>query len=822
MPSEDTEQIRRRLHQSLAPYIDRLPAGAVAAQVNESLAAVPILVVTAPPGAGKSTLLPLTILQSRPDSRIIMLEPRRAAARQIAMRMAHMLGEQVGGTVGYRMRFESKVSATTRIEVVTEGVMERMLIDDPTLDGIGTVIFDEFHERSLTADVSLALTIEARNVIRPDLHIVIMSATIDAGAICAALKAPLIEAQGRMFDVEVVNGDDADMADCVPAVAAATKRAYREQDGNILVFLPGQGEIARCADLLADGALPGAEILPLYGLQTPAEQRRALEFDPDGGRKVILATPIAETSLTIDGVRVVIDSGLCRAVKFNPSTGLSTLVTARITMDMARQRSGRAGRLCNGVCYRLFSKATEQRMPDSRTPEILEADLSGMVLDIAAWGGDAAKLPWLTPPPPGHIAQAQRLLSMLKAIDSDGRITPHGRRMAALPCHPRISNMLATAPDAARRALAADIAAIIEEKDPLNDDNDADINTRIELLRQQRRRGCGGPWKRIARVAEQYRRMVRCQEDNNPVNQNDTGMLLALAYPERVAMQYGDGVFRLPGGDNVRINEADDLSACQFLAVAAMDRRIFLASPVDKEALMEIAEPYQNVSWNSREKCIVARDELRLGVLVIDSKPIAAPDRDLIMTEICRAAVREGRSIFDFSDEVERLQRRIATVAAWHPEFGLPDVSADTLLASAAEWLPMYTGRATTAAELRKIDLCAVISGIIGYEMQAEVDRLAPTHLRLPGGRNARIDYRPGSGMPVVSARLQDCFGLLDTPRLDDGRRPVLMELLSPGFKPVQITQDLHGFWTSTYFEVRKELRRRYPKHRWPDDPLSV
>ena len=804
------------------PDFPQLPVSVIAGDVNASLKATPQLVVTAPPGSGKSTLLPLTILEALPEGKIIMLEPRRAAARQIAMRMAQMLGQKSGETVGYRMRFESKVSAATRIEVVTEGVMERMLIDDPTLDGVAVVIFDEFHERSLTADLTLALTREAQSVLRPDLGIVLMSATMDADALCRVLDAPLIEAQGKLYDVDLLYGDDTDIHDCVPAVVSAVRKAFREQQGNILVFLPGAGEIAACADALAD--LPEALLMPLHGMLSPAEQYRAIEYNPQGLRKIVLATPIAETSLTIEGIRTVVDSGLCRAVRYDPSTGLSRLVTERISLDMARQRAGRAGRLCEGVCYRLWSKAAEHRMRENRIPEITDADLSAMMLSLAAWGGaEVEKLPWLTPPSPGHVAEAKSLLRLLGAIDERDGITSRGRKMASLPCHPRIANMLVQASVAGLGALAADIAAILEEKDPIGDENDADIGTRIDILREQRSRNTGGNrWKRIIRIAAEYRRMVRCDEDNSSASPDTIGALIASAYPERIAMRLSDGVYRLASGENVRLNEADNLSVCEYLAVASLGRRIFLASPVSSDALAALAKPHENISWNSREGRLVARSEMRIGVLVISSRPLDNPSADVLAQALCRAAVKEGRTMFDFNDDVTRLQQRIATVAEWHPELSLPDISTETLLATAADWLPMYMGRATTVQELRKIDMCEVIKGIVGYELMMTVDTIAPTNLRLPGGRNARIDYRPGNPVPVVSARLQDCLGLFDTPRLDGGSRPVLMELLSPGFKPVQLTQDLRGFWTNTYFEVRKELKRRYPKHRWPDDPFNI
>lgn len=797
-----------------------LPVEKIAEAVNESLRKVPRLVVTAPPGSGKSTLLPLTILGGIPQGRIVMLEPRRTAARQIALRMSRILGEKPGETVGYRMRFESKVSAATRIEVVTEGVMQRMLVEDPTLDGVAVVIFDEFHERSLSADLCMTLTLEAQKTVRPELAIVVMSATIDTDSLCRSLVAPLIEAKGKMHHVEIVNGEDTDSHRCAADVAAVVRKAYREQPGNILAFLPGQGEIAACMGLL-EAALPGAVVLPLHGTLPPAGQNRAVEYNPEGMRKVVLATPVAETSLTIEGIRTVVDSGLYKVLVTDPSTGLGHLETQRISLDMATQRAGRAGRLTDGVCYRLWTKATEHRMRATRVPEILEADLSATALDIAAWGGGASdQLPWLTPPPPGHLAAATSLLTSLGALDEAGRVTTLGNKMASLPCHPRIANMLLSAVDKREQALAADIAALLEEKDPLGDD-DADINTRITHLRLARSNEHPGRWGRICMVAAQYRRMTGCREDNSAPDSYDVGRLLVAAYPERIAMRLKDGTYRLSGGDTVSLSEGDDLSREDFLAVARMGRRIFLASPLGKNVVESMARPYDNLTWSTREGGVVARCEMRVGLLVVSSRPIDNAARDKIVGAICRAAAKEGRTMFDFNDDVTRLQQRIAIAAQWHPELSLPDVSTESLTASASDWLPLYIGNASKLADTRKIDICRVIEGVVGYERMAEIERIAPTRISLPGGRSVRIDYRAGSPHPVVSARLQDCLGLFDTPCVDYGRRPVLMELLSPGFKPVQLTQDLRGFWTNTYFEVRKELRRRYPKHRWPDDPFN-
>ena len=806
----------------LAKYIHELPVGEVAAEVNAALRQKPRVVVTAPPGAGKSTLLPLTILSDTPDGRILMLEPRRLAARQVAQRMADMIGERVGQTVGYTIRFESRVSAQTRIEVVTEGILQRMLVDDPTLDGISVVIFDEFHERSLYSDIAYALTLEAQRLIRPDLKIVIMSATIDTDYICRRFDAPLIESQGRAYDVEIIRAADSDATTCVADTAAAIRRALREQSGDILAFLPGHGEIMKCRDHLAN--LPSDILIcTLYGMLPFEEQRRTLAPSPAGTRKIVLSTPIAETSLTIEGIRTVVDSGFYKGMVFDARSGLSHLETMRISLDMARQRSGRAGRLSEGVCYRMWSNPVELRMKESRVPEIEEADLSSMVLDIAAWGeSDVFVLPWLTLPPRDKVFKARQLLQSLGAVNDKGEITPHGKKLARIPCHPRIAQMLTVADDNATKALGADIAAILDEKDPINDENDCDITTRIILLREARRRGNGGRFGRIIKIAEQYRRLVNAKEDNTIPDQTAIGALVALAYPERTAMMVADCRYRLANGDEVRINAEDALSSKKLLAIASLGKRIFLAAPVDESVLKDMGAWTEKLHWDNKQGRVVARRELRLGALLLDTAVSDSIDRTQITEAICAAAVKDGRSMFEFTDDVTRLIQRIETVAGWHPELELPDISVDWLLETSREWLPLYIGEASTVRELKRIDICQVVWGLLTYEQQQSVDAIAPSHYRLPNGRNVRLDYRVGADSPVLSARLEDCFGIRETPRVDGGTRPMLMELLSPGYKPVQLTKDIASFWSTTYHEVRKELRRRYPKHPWPEDPLSV
>ena len=780
------------------------------------------LVVTAPPGAGKSTLLPLALLHAMDEGRIaakgkiVMLEPRRLAARQIAERMAELLGEPVGRTVGYRIRFETRTSADTRIEVLTEGILTRMLVSDPTLEGVAMVLFDEFHERNLTAEVALALTREAQTVVRPDLRIVLMSATIDTQTICQALDAPLVESDGRTYPIELRRGE----GDIVTMI----RRAHREHEGDLLVFLPGEAEIRRCAEQLGDSLLP-TRVCPLYGMLPRDEQRRAIAPSRPGEQKVVLATPIAETSLTIEGVRVVIDSGLCRRMTFNPQNSLSHLETVQISLDMATQRMGRAGRVAPGVCYRMWSLATEHRMATNRTPEIVEADLAPMVLDIAAWGeSDMTKLPWLTPPPAAHIAQARQLLRLLGAIDAEGRITPHGRQLAQLPCHPRIAQMLLAAQSDADQQLACRLAALLEERD-----NKCDL-TQFDRATEQRKNRGSKYNKTVEYLQSVVANLHRDGKGESPIDKRQSardksaGALLASAYPERIGRAEGNGRFRLANGETAVVESNDPLAGYDWIAVASMNAqagggRIFMGAPLSVEELEPMLQKRDNVSWDSRRGAVVAQREWRIGGLVVRTEPLPSQNSAQLIAE---AARKEGLSMLDFGDAVQNLQRRVAAVAQWHPELGLPDLTTEAVLQSAPEWLPMYVGKAITAAELKKIDLCPALWCLLSYEQQKEVDRLAPTHITVPTGSRIKVEYRQGAELPIVRVRLQECFGLTDTPRVDDGRRPVLMELLSPGFKPVQLTQDLRNFWDETYFEVRKELRRRYPKHAWPDNPLEA
>ena len=780
-----------------------LPASSIAVQTNDVLSMHNTLVITAPPGAGKSTLLPLTMLaalteQGNTASRILMLEPRRLAARQVAERMAEMIGEEVGQTVGYRIRFEKKVSSATRIEVLTEGILTRMLVDDPTLDGVATVIFDEFHERSLASDVALALSRQAQDILRSDLRLVIMSATIDASGICQALSAPLIESEGRMYPVSLIRTEEeATPQTATEVTARAILKAHRETTGNILAFLPGQGEIQRCIELLGD-ALSPTHVLPLYGMLSNDEQRRAIMPCKDGERKVVIATPIAETSLTIQGITCVVDSGLYRTMAFDPRTGLEHMETRRISLDMATQRMGRAGRLAPGTCYKLWSVATEHRMAEHRQPEVLAADLSSTVLDIATWGeNNPLSLPWLTQPTTAAIAQAQRTLEVLQAIHNN-KVTDLGRRMAAMPCHPRIARMILCAKSEEEKSLACDVAAKLS----------SDHNT--------------------SRIAREYCRMAHVKKYEGSPSPYSIGALIASAYPERIGIALTTpGRFRLASGDEAFVDKTDDLSACDAIAVASVNAaggRIFQASPLHLNDVTELADDVERVAWDKNKGAVVAQREKRIGVHVLSATPMHDVPQQTIECLLCETIKRDGVSLLDWSnDDVQRLQRRVATVSEWHPEMELPSLATEDVLEAADEWLPMWltnNGKLrTTAADLKRLPLAEALWGMLSYEQQQAVDRLAPTHIVVPSGHRIRIDYRLGAEAPVLSVRLQECFGMMDTPRVDDGKRPVLMELLSPGFKPVQLTQDLRSFWSNAYFDVRKDLRRRYPKHAWPENP---
>ena len=807
-----------------------LPVVSILNQIQELLAENNTLIINAPPGAGKSTLVPLDLLNLNQfaHQKIIMLEPRRLAARTIAERMASLLGEEVGETVGYRIRFENRVSKRTRIEVVTEGILTRMLHADNSLEGVAMVIFDEFHERSIHADVALALCREAQQILRPDLRIVIMSATLNLPQLSELLQAPVVQSDGRQFPVEVIYTGENDIRMLSEMAAQTTLKAIREREGDLLVFLPGEGEIRKCERLLKSEQL-SFEVHPLYGMLPRNNQLAAILPHPKGKRKVILATSIAETSLTIEGVKVVVDCGYARTSRFDPRNGLSRLETVQISKDSADQRAGRAGRLEPGTCYRMWTHATHEQLADHRVPEILEADLADLVLDLAQWGiVDPTQLSWLTPPPKGAMLQASELLHQLEALEN-GRITPHGKELHRLPCHPRIAHMLLQAKTYGNVELATDLAAILEERDPLGKEAGIDINLRIEALRKQRaEHRMSKKMKRIDRVAESYRTIINCSANNDPVDPYETGLLLVFAYPERIAhARVGNNAqFQLSNGNLAMTGHRDDLAHEPWLAVAHLNARegmgtIFLASPLNPRDLAPLVKSREIVSWDTRKGGLVAVSELRIGTIVLQSKPLPNPDPSQLQQAISEAIKKEGEQLLDFNEQVVQWQNRVLSLRKWYPEDKWPDVSTSALLLRNKEWLSPYLQGIRKPGELKKIDLVKALYYHLNIKQQNLLDELAPEKIKVPSGSSIRLYYQTNGMPPVLAVRLQEVFGLPNTPTVNAGKINVLMHLLSPGFKPVQVTSDLHSFWDTTYFEVKKELKRRYPKHAWPDDPWT-
>lgn len=805
-----------------------LPVNEVIPEIRNHLQKGNTLIVSAPPGAGKSTLLPLALMNEPwlEEKKIIMLEPRRLATRTIAIRMASLLHEEIGQSVGYRIRFDNRVTKNTRIEVVTEGILTRMLQSDNALENVGMVIFDEFHERSIFADIALVLTRQSQEVLRPDLRLMVMSATLNLPHLSEMLEAPVVESQGRQYPVEITHSGNRDVMVIAENVAAGVSRAAKNDKGDILAFLPGEGEIRKCEEILKR-TLENISIHPLYGQLPQKAQLAAILPNTHGKRKVVLATSIAETSLTIEGVSVVVDSGYGRTLQFDPGTGLSRLTTIEITLDAANQRAGRAGRLGPGKCYRLWTLADEHRMQEHRVPEIETSDLASMILDLAVWGiTDVFSLNWPTPPPKTHVDEALETLHQLEALEKN-RITAHGKEMAALPCHPRIAHMLLTANATGHLSLAADLAAILEERDPMPREIGIDINLRIEELRRQRRENHNNKrWNQILKVAEQYNELFNQKPDNGSFDPYDTGLLLVYAYPERIASARpgNDARFQLSNGSYAIASHKDDLAHEPWLSVAHLDARqgmgkIFLAAPLNPADLKPLIKTTENIEWNSRKGGLIASQDLKIGSLVLQSKPLKNPDQEKVLSIVCQTIRKEGENLLDFNEEVTQWQNRISSLRKWRPEENWPDVSTHTLLSTCTEWLSPYLNTVKRNEDLKKIDLLNALHYNLPPDKQTSLERLAPQRIKVPSGSNIKLSYQPDGSAPVLAVRLQEMFGLADTPTVNDNRTPVLLHLLSPGFKPVQVTADLRSFWNNTYFEVKKELKNRYPKHVWPEDP---
>lgn len=807
-----------------------LPVVSVLSDISRELSAGNTLLVSAPPGAGKSTLVPLALLGEpwMAGQKMIVLEPRRLAAKAIAERMADLLGELVGETVGYRIRFDHCIGDKTRIEVVTEGILTRMLQNDNSLEGVGLVLFDEFHERSLFADVAMALCRDAQQVLRPDLRMVLMSATLDLPGLSDLLNAPVVSCNGRQFPVQMNYTGNNDPRQLPVLTAQTILKALHETRGDILAFLPGKGEIKRCEELLT-GQVDGCLVYSLYGMLEHEQQQAAILPDRQGRRKIILATSIAETSLTIEGVSVVVDCGYGRYSRFNPRTGLSGLETLPVSLDVADQRAGRAGRLGPGVCYRMWTTATHHHLAGHRQPEIVEADLAGLMLDLARWGvADPSQLAWLTPPPAGAVQQASDLLHQLGALGK-GRITGHGREMHRLPCHPRIAHMLILAARKHLLPLATDLAALLEERDPLPPETGIDINLRIEALRLQRRqKGLSNAMKKIEKAAASYRQLMNNPVENDLFDRYITGLLLMFAYPERIAcVRPGQGsLFQLANGSLARTGQDDDLAHEPWLAVAHVGARegggtIFLASPLNSDDLDPLITTRDLLTWETRKGGVIAVQEQRIGSLVVRTKPLPTPDSDQLKQVISEAIKKEGERLLNFSESVERWQNRVLSLRCWNPDQGWPDVSTSELLQTNSEWLSPYLNGVRKPEDLKKIDLADVLQYWLNTDLRRLLDELAPARITVPSGSSVTINYQAHGEPPVLAVRLQEVFGLADTPCINNGKIPVVVHLLSPGYKPVQITSDLRSFWNTTYFEVKKELKRRYPKHAWPDDPWT-
>ncbi len=792
-----------------------LPIHAVLDELKAALAARTSVVLVAPPGAGKSTVVPLALIDEPwvAGRKLLLLEPRRLAAQAAAARMASTLGENVGDTVGLRVRLQSKISAKTRIEVVTEGVFTRMVLDDPALDGVAAVMFDEFHERSLDADLGLALARDSQTLLRDDLRLLPMSATLDDARIADLLDAVVVRSEGRAFPVQTAYLGRDERQRLEDQTARAVRQALGDTTGGILVFLPGQAEIRRTQSVLNDRLPPGVEVLPLYGALDLAEQDRAVAPSPPGRRKVVLATSIAETSLTLDGVSVVIDAGLSRVPRYDPSSGLTRLATVRVSRASADQRRGRAGRTGPGLCYRLWDEAQTKGLAPFSRPEILESDLSGLALDLARWGArDATGLGFLDPPPTGAYAEARSLLTRLDALDADGNLTPHGQSMARLPLTPRLAHMLLRAADGGAAPRAALIAALLSE--PGLGGRETDLTQRLLNLdrdRSQRAKDArvlAGRWAAMARGGKSAAML-------------DDGALLALAFPERLAKARGKlGEFQLTSGRGVYLDPADALARSPWLAVAELgggDARdkILLAAPLDGDAVeaafADRIETEDRLAPDAQGRLKASRLR-RLGKLTISEKPLDAPDPATIKAALLAQVRREGLEALPLGPASLAVRARAGFATA-------VDLSDAALLAGLDDWLGTLLDRKTALSQLGDGQIAQALTDLIPWDQRAQLDRQAPARFTAPTGSTHAIDYAAEGG-PRVSVRVGELYGVASHPTV--GGAPLVLELLSPAHRPIQVTTDLPGFWAGSWKAVRSEMRGRYPRHVWPDDPAAA
>jgi ATP-dependent helicase HrpB len=811
------------------PVVEIIP------QLKLVLANSKCAILQAPPGAGKSTIVPLELLNEPwlNGKKIIMLEPRRLAARSVAFRMADLLNEEAGATVGYRVRFENATSKSTRLEVVTEGILTRMLQHDNALEDVGLVIFDEFHERSLHADLALALCLQSQNFLRPDLRLLIMSATLDAEKISSKIgNAPVVTSQGKQFPVEIKYLPIDKNEFLTNEVARTVKKALREETGDVLVFLPGAGEINRVFDLLSP-ELNEVELYPLFGDLPFKKQQEAILPHPSGKRKVVLATSIAETSLTIEGITIVIDSGYSRVSKFDPRSGLSKLETVRVTRDAADQRAGRAGRLQPGVCYRLWSAAVQLQLLPSRQPEIAEADLAPLMLELFNWGvTDVNELSWITAPAPGAVAQAKELLGQLEAIQ-ENRITERGKKMALLPAHPRLAHMLLVAQNTSLIFLACDLAALLEEKNPIPESTSTDISERLIILRKwrsgERVNASSFALNRIERAASQWRKVMNVRSDDYPFEDYDLGKLLMEAYPERIGQrtEAKSDKYKLANGRIARLPKNDPLDASEWIVVVEMDGgvgegKIFTAAAVRKEDAVHHSREVKSVFWDDDREMVTGELQKRIGALILSKTVITNVDESLRQQVLLQTLKEKGLRFLEWGEELEKWQARLASLKIWRPQESWPSVTDDHLLQTADEWLSPFLQNVYKRSDLKKLSSHEILNSMLPWELQSKLEKLAPEKLEVPSGSFIRLNYFSDGRAPVMEVRLQEVFGWTETPSVNEGKNKIILHLLSPGYKPVQVTQDLKSFWQTTYHEVRKELRMRYPKHHWPEDPWTA
>ncbi|MZR31320.1 ATP-dependent helicase HrpB [Sneathiella litorea] len=818
------------------PIVDCL--GEISAAFEKSSTAI----LEAAPGAGKTTLVPLYLLHSGllGDQKIIMLEPRRLAARAAAHRMAALLGEDVGQTVGYRVRLDSKVSRQTRIEVVTEGILTRRIQADPELAGVGLVIFDEFHERSLQTDLGLAFSRQVQEILRDDLKLLLMSATIEGGRLSNALDgAPVIKSEGRQFPVETRFLSRPSSKRIEQTTAAVVEQAFLEAEGDILVFLPGVGEISRTQKLLSGSPmLAEAQVLTLYGSLPLRDQDRAVLPDIKGRRKIVLSTDIAETSLTIEGVKIVIDAGLARSPVFDPNSGMTSLVTRKVARASADQRRGRSGRQGPGVCYRLWTAAEDRGLIEFASPEIMTADLSPLVLELANWGiQDVSDLFWMDAPPPGLIAQGKDMLQALGALDVLGKITNLGRDIVKLPLHPRLAGMVLRARKINMDSLAVDIAALLSERDILRRDREfpnSDIGTRLELLDEARKsrttKRDGGPVTQVLRLRDDLARRLSIKMGSK--ENSLAGLLLAFAYPDRIGelRERSEVQYRLSGGRGARLGENDKLKSEPFLVVAELDgkgrdARIDLAAPISLEDIETYFQhqisSVRRVYWDEKKERVIAVSERKLGAVVLDQKRIKHPAPEEISTALLTAIKGKELKPLPWNTESLAFLDRVKFVRLHDTGGRWPDLSMSALEETLEDWLLPFLAGKSSLSDLQELSMLEILKSRLSWEQQLRLEKLAPPSVKVPSGSQIRLDFSNPEN-PVLAVRLQEVFGLYSVPKLAEGRVPVSIHLLSPARRPVQITQDLASFWQNTYVDVKKDLKGRYPKHYWPDDPMQA